>query len=280
MNERGDGPAFDRVHSVGGEAINFRHLSRLLGPEQRFYGITLGWRNAQFASSIESMVRRYVDALVAFQPEGPYLLGGWSAGSTIAPRRSRCKRAAGTCRCWPPWTGRRAARRRRPARGPVDFGKLLCNLPYWVIDDLMLDFSFSAFAHRIWNKFASIYRKSTAFLRGRSDWRRFEVDGFMDTSAFSDDQAGFMRALYHLLHVYVPKPYSGRVILYKATTQPLHHLFEVEGPWREIAAETGRRARPRHAHQHRAGTVRANDRGGLARPPVQALGGGGCVMRQ
>ncbi len=117
------------------------------------------------------------------------------------------------------------------------FWKLLCNLPYWVIDDLMLDFSFSAFAHRIWNKFASIYRKSTAFLRGRSDWRRFEVDGFMDTSAFSDDQAGFMRALYHLLHVYVPKPYSGRVILYKATTQPLHHLFEVEGPWREIAAE-------------------------------------------
>ncbi len=97
LNERGDGPAFYCVHSVGGEAINFRHLSRLLGPEQRFYGIAPPpeLRNAQFASSIESIARRYVDALVAFQPEGPYLLGGWSAGSTIALEMAQLLQASG-----------------------------------------------------------------------------------------------------------------------------------------------------------------------------------------
>src|SRR6185312_2346928 len=39
LNEGGTGPAFFCVHSVGGEVMSFRHLARLLGPDQRFYGI-------------------------------------------------------------------------------------------------------------------------------------------------------------------------------------------------------------------------------------------------
>ncbi len=241
LNEHGDGPAFFCVHSVGGEAVSFRHLSRLLGPEQRFYGIAPPpeLRTAEFASSIEAMARRYVDALVAFQPEGPYLLGGWSAGSPIALEMAQLLQASdrevkllialdGT----PGNTGDSAG-----PWDPLYYWKLLCNVPHWVRDDLMLDFSFSHLARRVWKKVTSVCQKSTAYIRGRSDWRRFELDGFLDTSAFSDTQTGFMRSLYNLLFTYVPKPYAGRVLLYRSTTHPLHHLLEVEAPWRKIAAE-------------------------------------------
>jgi thioesterase domain-containing protein len=105
------------------------------------------------------------------------------------------------------------------------------------MDDLLLDFSFPDFARRVWRKLASISRSATALCRRKSDWRRFEVDGFVDTSAFSDDQAGFMRSLYASLFQYVPRPYAGRVLVYMATTQPLYHLLGFEELWRQLAPE-------------------------------------------
>ena len=74
-----------------------RHLARILGPEQRFYGIQAPpeMHNAEFAVSIESMARYYLEALVAFQPEGPYLLGGWSAGSVIALEMAQLLKVSG-----------------------------------------------------------------------------------------------------------------------------------------------------------------------------------------
>ena len=128
-------------------------------------------------------------------------------------------------------TGVRASR-----WNPLYYGKLLRNFPYWVRDDLLVDFSFSASVRRVWKKFASAARKTIAKLRGKSEWRRYEVDGFLDTSAFSDHQAEFMRTLHIRLHQYVPKPYSGPVVLYVATTQPLYHLLDVEMPWRAVSA--------------------------------------------
>jgi len=35
-------------------------------------------------SAIEAMAERYVEAMRAVQPAGPYLLGGWSMGRTVA----------------------------------------------------------------------------------------------------------------------------------------------------------------------------------------------------
>jgi thioesterase domain-containing protein len=58
----------------------------------------------------------------------------------------------------------------------------------------------------------------------------------MDTSLYSPKQAGFMNSLLKALYTYVPKPYAGRVLLYKCRTQPLYHLFEVDQAWSQIAS--------------------------------------------
>src|SRR5260370_40742910 len=86
LNDSGVGPAFYCVHDITGIATGFRFIAEMIGPRQRFYGIQAPTkkRNAEFASSIDSISRFYVDDLIKFQPEGNFLLGGYSTGAVIS----------------------------------------------------------------------------------------------------------------------------------------------------------------------------------------------------
>jgi thioesterase domain-containing protein len=241
LNESGKGLAFYCVHSVGGEVMSFRHLARLLGADQRFYGIQAPpeMRNSEFPSSVEAMARYYVEALTAFQPEGPYLLGGWSAGSIIALEMAQQLRASGrevallVALDGAPFNTSAGT----SPLSPLYYWKLLRNLPLWIADDLMVDFAFGPFAKRVQNKLFSLTRKAGSTLRGEGDKHGHEVDGFMDTSYYSDGQLAFMRALYRAIKKYVPKEqYSGRVLVYAAQTQPLYHLLDVEAIWAKMVS--------------------------------------------
>ena len=181
LNERGGGPAFYCVHSISGEVMNFRHLSKLLGREQRFYGIQVpsDLRNAEFPASIESMARYYVGALIDFQPEGPYLLGGWSIGSAIALEMAQQMKAIGrnvellvAIDGAPPVTGAGTSH-----WNPVYYWKLLCNLPGWVSEDFLLGFSLPVFARRVRNKVVSLFKISAATLRSEKNLHKYEVEG-------------------------------------------------------------------------------------------------------
>jgi len=74
LNDVGCGAAFYCVHAIGGVAADFRHMARMLGPEQRFDGIQAPTekRNAEFVSSIKSISQHNVDELVKFQPKRPF----------------------------------------------------------------------------------------------------------------------------------------------------------------------------------------------------------------
>src|ERR1700727_1029668 len=73
-------PAFYCVHSASGVAgMDFLDLARGLEPDIRFYGIQAPpnqMSDSQFGRSVESIADYYADALVDFQPTGPFLLGG------------------------------------------------------------------------------------------------------------------------------------------------------------------------------------------------------------
>jgi len=62
--------------------MEFRHLAALLALEVKFFGtrVPTEKRNADFVSSIENIAEYYADALITHRPEGPFALGGWSAG--------------------------------------------------------------------------------------------------------------------------------------------------------------------------------------------------------
>jgi thioesterase domain-containing protein len=239
FNEQGQGPSLNFVHSIAGEVASFRHLARLLGPGQRFYGIQVPpeRQSAEFASSSESLARHYVEEVVAFQPEGPCLLGGWSAGSTIAMEMAQQLTARGRtvelliALDGAPYNTNSAT----SLWGPLYYWKLLRNVPRWATDDLLYNFSAPVLLRRVRNKVAAFSRCLAGALRDvpAADGH---VSGYMDEEHFSPSHVAFMNALYAALRACVAKPYGGRALLHKSRTQPLYHLIEPERAWPKVAA--------------------------------------------
>jgi thioesterase domain-containing protein len=82
---------FFAIHPVGGMAQCYMELSRLLGPNQPFYGLqSRGLEDQQTAlTSVEEMASSYIKDIRAVQSSGPYQLGGWSMGGVIAYEMAR-----------------------------------------------------------------------------------------------------------------------------------------------------------------------------------------------
>jgi amino acid adenylation domain-containing protein len=74
------------VHPPGGIVVCYQALAYRLGRERPFHGIrSRGLHGeAELPRRMEEMAAEYVAAMRAIQPEGPYHLGGWSAGGVIA----------------------------------------------------------------------------------------------------------------------------------------------------------------------------------------------------
>jgi thioesterase domain-containing protein len=74
------------VHGAGGNVLNFRDLSRAMDRSQPFYGLQAYGIDGVTPphETIEEMARAYVAEVRELQPQGPYLLGGYSGGGIVA----------------------------------------------------------------------------------------------------------------------------------------------------------------------------------------------------
>lgn len=74
------------IHAAGGNVFIYRELAKYLGPQQAVYGLqSQGLDGVQpLLTTIEDMAARYVREIQVVQPEGPYLLGGYCMGGTVA----------------------------------------------------------------------------------------------------------------------------------------------------------------------------------------------------
>jgi thioesterase domain-containing protein len=91
IQSKGSKLPFFCVHPSGGHVLCFTDLSRHLGDEQPFYGLQAQGLSGQERPllRVEEMATRYIDEILTVQPEGPYLLGGWSMGSVVAFEMTR-----------------------------------------------------------------------------------------------------------------------------------------------------------------------------------------------
>jgi non-ribosomal peptide synthetase component F/thioesterase domain-containing protein len=82
----GSRPPFFCVHAAGGNVLLYRALSRHLGESQPFYGLQFPGLDGErpLLARIEDMATLYVQEIRAIQPRGPYYLGGYCLGGTIA----------------------------------------------------------------------------------------------------------------------------------------------------------------------------------------------------
>ncbi|WP_134680271.1 type I polyketide synthase [Paracoccus ravus] len=97
MGGRGDGTPFFMVAGMFGNVMNLRQLAQRLGPDRRFWGIQARGLLGEDAphDSFADAARDYIAEMRQVQPQGPYLIGGFSGGGLTAYEMARQLRDAG-----------------------------------------------------------------------------------------------------------------------------------------------------------------------------------------
>jgi thioesterase domain-containing protein len=79
------GVPFFCVHGAAGNVLNFRDIARRLGESQTFYALQAkGIDGSEPLQTVEDMAESYLAEVRVVQPKGPYLLGGYSSGGAVA----------------------------------------------------------------------------------------------------------------------------------------------------------------------------------------------------
>ncbi|BAU67247.1 amino acid adenylation domain-containing protein [Stanieria sp. NIES-3757] len=86
IQTNGSKPPLFLVHARGTSVMLYRELARYLGSEQPVYALQPRGLNGEEKplQQVEDMAKYYIQEIKTIQPEGPYLLGGYSLGGTIA----------------------------------------------------------------------------------------------------------------------------------------------------------------------------------------------------
>jgi len=86
IHRTGDRTPFFCVHPGGGNGLCYLPLAAQLGADRPFYALQAAGLDGRRppAESVEAMAADYVAAVRSVQPHGPYAVGGWSFGGTVA----------------------------------------------------------------------------------------------------------------------------------------------------------------------------------------------------
>jgi thioesterase domain-containing protein/acyl carrier protein len=233
----GSRPPFYCVHAIGGNVLTYADLSRHLGPDQPVYALQargLDGRSAQ--TSVEEMAAYYLGEVRSFQPEGPYSMGGSSAGGIVAFEMAQQLVAAGqevaVLALFDTWSPdylsmvKDMSRLRRRAtrffeRVDLHMGNLLV-------------------AEGLKGKLAYVATKSVRVRKnlakaGIGYWKKLKEL----TREIVDPLPPTLRKVENTsreaLDRYVPKAYPGRITLFRATKQPADFNADRELGWSRFA---------------------------------------------
>jgi phthiocerol/phenolphthiocerol synthesis type-I polyketide synthase E len=97
IQSSGSRPPFFCIHGAGGNVLIYRELAERLGPDQPFYGLQAVGLDASCPplTRIEDMAALYTKEIRRKQPHGPYYLGGYCMGGTVAFEVAQQIRAQG-----------------------------------------------------------------------------------------------------------------------------------------------------------------------------------------
>jgi thioesterase domain-containing protein len=237
-------PAFYCVHSITGAAgTDFLSLAQRLDRTVGFYGIQAPpklMQESEFGASIGALADHYARALIKFQPDGRFMLGGYCIGAVIALEMAKLLRAQ----------GREVGPILAIDGAPENVGIMLTrwqprywlemagNLPRWIQHaDLMRSRSMHSLLRSLSKHAVAIGKGAMGLRQGEKLGGGFAIDGMMDLSLYPPDQRQFMNRLYAAMFTYVPEPYPGEVIVYEAKVTPLLSLPQIGRIWRKFAPQ-------------------------------------------
>jgi acyl-CoA synthetase (AMP-forming)/AMP-acid ligase II/thioesterase domain-containing protein/acyl carrier protein len=241
MQPHGQPPPFFCVHGLGGEFLSFKELAHYFAPDQPFYGFQTPKCNGvqEPFARIEDLAARYVAEMRSVQPEGPYYLGGYSMGGSVAFEMAQQLQAQGQRTALlaildhgPLW--------RRSHRvawwSPGFIAGFLKNIPFWILDDLIRFDGSGGVLTRLRVKARLLRnRLRNAFTKTPATAIRKEIEGMFDVSRIPEQFRLVLEANYELEVKYVPKVYPGPVTLFRARTRPLFDESPYDLGWGRLA---------------------------------------------
>jgi thioesterase domain-containing protein len=197
--------------------------------------------NVEFGSSVESLADHYAEALVEFQPKGPFVLGGYCVGAIIALEMADNLRARGrevgpllvidgvpenTGVTLPRWT----------LRNWLDLAR---NLRGWLVHgDLMRNRTLRSLVWSLTNNAYTIAKAAIGLKRGEKLGGGYSIEGMMDLSPYQPPHRLFIDRLFAAMFAYVPRGYSETVVVYEAKITPLLYLPQLGRMWRQFAPQS------------------------------------------
>ena len=233
-------PNFFCVHGVTGDVFWFEALARYMGADQPFYGFqSRGLDGVQEPlDTIEEMAAHYVDEMCAFQPEGPYFIGGYSYGANIAFEMARQMTEAGR------EVGLLVILDHFPTKSGyfkvtwnLKFVRnFMRNLPYRLQDFTQM--KPHEFAARVRKKSRQYWKRlQMRFNRSSRDSIKFEAGDMIDgADEFPEHVQRVIDANYRALKIYYPQAYSGEVVLLRAMGGHLFSSHDPEMGWGPLAS--------------------------------------------
>jgi len=230
-------PPLFLVHGIGGGMLwGYANLSRHLGPNQPVYAFSAPeLETNQPSPSVAGMAERYVDELRRFQPDGPYLLGGYCFGGNIAYEMARLLHARGQTvsllalfNSWPTnssydhfrWT-------------PVQIFKFVQNLCLWL--RRFIDWGSGTRRNFIRWKLGALKQKLSALLHIPASPGMSSRDADVDVAGMREAQKRLWREHTRAITEHRTGPYEGSVELFRTRGHPLFCSFDYCCGWGELA---------------------------------------------
>lgn len=244
IQSSGAKPPLFLVHGAGGDVLwGYANLATHLGDDQPVYGIkSRAHSGAGAYETLEDMARHYVEQVRAFQPHGPYHLGGYCFGGNVAYEMARQLQELGEdvpvvalLDSAPTNAGYEKVSWWRPAFAP----RFARNLGYWLGD-------FRRLSRQEQRRFLSRKLRSA----GRKLWQKFrrgpggapdqavDLDEVIDITHFPENELKLWQSHLKALVEHTDRPYSGNVVLLRTRGQPLFCSLEPDFCWRGIAPST------------------------------------------
>jgi amino acid adenylation domain-containing protein len=239
LQPRGDRRPLFLVHGIGGEVLSLAGLAHRLAPDQPVYGIRAKGSDGtqEPLSDVESMAACYLEAVRTVAPQGPYLLGGYCSGGTVALEMARQLRARGDEVALLAMIDTEAPETGHGARwwNPRLFAAYLRNMGTWVVDD---DF----FRLAIADKMARL-RSKGRLLRARvrslgSSMVDADIRDVLGVWRFPDQHRAFLETHARALANYEMREYDGPITLIRARTVSLSSLSSRDLGWSRLAKGT------------------------------------------
>lgn len=238
VQPKGTLPPLFLVHGMGGGMMwGYANLARHLGDDQPVYAFRADeWDKSKEPMTIEQLAGQYVADLRRFQPQGPYRLGGYCFGGTVAYEMARQLAAQGQTvsllalfNSWPPNCGQE--RMPRTLAGVTQF---LINL-----GDLLIRFrNWGAGGRRqfVRWKLRTVGRRIGRALQPRSRAKAApDAEMAFDLAAVASAERRLWQAHLLALQGYHPGPYSGPVTLLRTRGYPLICSFDRAHGWSRVA---------------------------------------------